>query len=326
MISEVNIHQIFQRIGKSVLNYSILGKGEASIVYKVETDKGIFALKTALYPERKKKVLREAEIRNFFIENGINCIPPPIFSDDSLFPNGAVIYEFVAGSKPDFNDFDLIKQFAQITGKIHQIDYELIDYGFSNIEKLSSFLEQTIKKIITNFPHLMNQSIISAFKIGTEEFKALLPPEKERVMIGINAHLHGDLSDNFIVDSNDKIWLLDWENSEYGDIVDEISWFLSVNDFSLEKRAIFFQEYQLSFPEAKKVNFEDLYSLYAASNTIFNICWGLDQLDMNIKQKLEPERKLRDLAITATEWEQFFSKEASSLMIEGIDLLTKEIG
>jgi len=320
-----NIQQIFQRLGKSIIQYSILGKGEASIVYKVETSEGIFALKTALYPERKKKILREAEIRNFFIEKGINCIPTPVYSDEALFPNGAVIYEFVPGIKPDFNDIKLIKQFAQITSRVHQIDYKLIEDGYSNLLKLYNFLEKTVEKIIGKFPHLMNQSIISAYEIGVKEFKELMSKEKDQEMIGINAHLHGDLSDNFVVDSQKKIWLLDWENSEYGDIVDEVCWFLSVNDFSFEKRAIFFQEYQQSFSLAQKINFEDLFSLYAASNAILNICWGVDQLDMNIKQKLEPERKLRDLAITAKEWEQYFSKEASSLIIKGINYLTNEI-
>lgn len=325
MILEENIHQIFQKIGVSVLCYSILGKGEASIVYKVETNEEIFALKTALYPERKKKVLREAEIRNFFIDNGITCIPPPIFSDDSIFPNGAVIYKFIQGDKPDFNDNELIKQFAQITSRIHQIKFEIIDDGYSNLLKLYNLLEKTVNNIISKFPHLMNQSIISAYEIGVKEFKKIITKEKNQEMIGINAHLHGDLSDNFIVDSQKKIWLLDWENSEYGDIVDEISWFLYVNEFSLKQRAIFIQEYQQEFSLAKKINFENLYLLYAASNAIFNICWGIDQLDMNIKQKLEPERKLRDLAITAKEWKQFFSKKAASLMIEGIAKLTKEI-
>jgi thiamine kinase-like enzyme len=40
--------------------------------------------------------------------------------------------------------------------------------------------------------------------------------------IGLESQLHGDLSDNFLVDDSGKIWLIDWENSEYGDVFEEI--------------------------------------------------------------------------------------------------------
>jgi thiamine kinase-like enzyme len=171
----------------------------------------------------------------------------------------------------------------------------------------------------------MNSSIKSGYELGLIEFKEMLPKKSKQKFIGINARLHGDLSDNFIIDSKNKIWLLDWENSEYGDIIDELCWLLSCNDFSLDQRKIFFQEYQQHFPESEDIKFEDLYLLYYSSNLIFNICWGIDQLDMNIKQKLEPERKLRDLAKTANGWKESFSQKASSLMIKGIEKLTQKL-
>ena len=173
MISEEKIHQIFQKMDLSILNTSLLGKGEASVVYKITTNKGIYALKTALYPKRKKKVLREAEIRKFFIEKGMTCIPHPILADDTIFQNGAVIYEFIEGNKPNFSDIEIIKQFAQITSMIHQIEYEIIEDGFSNIKKLYSSLEKITNKITTSFPHLMNQLIESAFNLGIKEFNEM---------------------------------------------------------------------------------------------------------------------------------------------------------
>ena len=190
-----------------------------------------------------------------------------------------------------------------------------------NIEKLNQFLEQTIQRIITSYPHLFNNSLESAMRSGIREYRKLVENHHYQDIKGINAHLHGDLSDNFLQDQDDKIWLIDWENSEYGDIVEEISWFLSVNEFTKDQRKIFFTEYQKCFPQTKTMKLEDLYKVYSASTPIFNICWGLNQLDMNIREKLEPERKLNDLMITAKEWINFYSTQTSKKIIEGIELL-----
>jgi len=325
MISNENIHLIFQKIGCDVLENSFLGKGEASIVLKVKTKNGTYALKTALYPERKKKILQEAEIRKYFINEGLNFIPSPRYSDELFFPNGAVIYDYVEGKKPNFNDHETIKQFALIVGKIHAIDFEIINDGSSIIENLYTSLEQIIHKITNTYPHLMNDSILAAFEYALNEYTQMINRERDKFTIGIKARLHGDLSDNFIIDSSNKIWLLDWENSEYGDVSDELCWFLFVNKISKKNIEIFFQEYKKNFNPAKKINFIDIYPLYFAITPVYNICFGISQLDMNIKQKLEPERKLRDLVISAKNWKQFFSSKTSSLIIEGIDSLTQKI-
>jgi thiamine kinase-like enzyme len=325
MILEKKVQLIFQDIGKTVQDFSVLGKGEASVVLKVNTNDGIYALKTALYPGRKKKVLQEVEFRNYFINQGLDCIPLPVHSDSTFFSNGAVIYEYIEGTMPNFTDLNIIKQFARIVSSIHKIKFEIIDDGFINIKNEFNFLKKTTKKITTKYSHLVNDAIKTAFDLAIKEFKELMNQQGDKFTIGINAQLHGDLSDNFIVDLNNKIWLLDWENSEYGDIIGEIIWFLNINKVTLEARDIFYQEYQQHFAPARKISFADIFPLYVSMVPVFNICWGIDQLDMNIVQKLEPERKLRDLAISAKNWKPFYSSEASAKIKEGIDSLTQKV-
>ncbi len=323
MIPELKVKEIFENIGKTVLNSSFLGKGEASIVLKIETDKGKFALKTALYAERKKKILKEAQYRNFFIENGLTCIPKPIHVDEEIFHNGAVIYEFIEGKKPESFTISELKQFAQIAAEIHKIKYEIVNDGFSQIMRLNQFLRKTTTKIRTKYSHLVNSSIEEAFDIALLEFSRTIEEKGEIKTIGINAQLHGDLSDNFVIDEQGKIWLLDWENSEYGDILEELFWFLFVNEIQPKEKEIFFQEYQRYFTPAQRINFGELEWFYYAPTPVFNICWGIDQLDMNIREKLEPERKLRDLATTAEEWKEYYSAKASNLIVKGINELTQ---
>jgi aminoglycoside phosphotransferase (APT) family kinase protein len=323
--SDEKIQLIFEKIGEAVQSFSFLGKGEASTVMKVSTDKGIYALKTALFPERKEKILKEAQFRSYFIENGLTCIPQPIFVDDKIFPNGAVIYEYADGSKPDSFTKVNLKQFAQIVADIHKIKYEIIEDGFSQVRRLYQFLDKITIRIRTKHSHLMNSSIEEAFDLAKEEFNQYIDEKGDISTIGINAQLHGDLSDNFVIDQQGKIWLLDWENSEYGDVTEELCWFLYVNKVSTTDRIFFFREYQERFTPAQKIDFKELAWFYYSVTPVLNICWGTDQLDTNIKENLEPERKLRDLAKSARNWKEFYSDKASTLITDGIEELTKTL-
>lgn len=318
------IELLFKKIGQKCINISYLGKGEASVVYKVITSDGVYVVKTGLYPERKKKVLGEATIRTNFIKKGLDNIPAPIYIDDEILPNGAVIYEFVEGLKPNFKEEELIRQVAYLLAELHQKEYEKLDYGFQNLERFVHNLVTTIEKISRTYTKLVNEEIQSALEGGVQEIQKGLKHFKDLKFTGINARLHGDMSDNFIVDNNNKIWLLDWENSEYGDIMEEISFFLTLNNFSKEERLIFFTEYRKNFPLAQNIPFEDLYNFYSSMITVFDICWGIDQLDMNVKQKLEPERKIRDLFITAKDWAFFFDKETCLKLSKGLERIAKK--
>lgn len=318
------IYQLLEKIGKNVLEILFLGKGEASIVYKVTTDDKIVVLKTALYPERKNKVLREVNIRKDFINKGINCIPPPLYVDETIFRNGAVIYEYIEGTKPIFRDENLIRQMADNVADIHQKKYELISDGLQNVEKLYSSLDQTINMIKTKYLNLLSPSIELAMNQALVELQDKVQENKTLSTAGINALLHGDLTDNFILDKRNKIWLIDWENSEYGDVIGELSYFSRIN-LNEWGRSIFYNEYQKAFPLTKNIQFEELFTIYDPFFAVFDICWGIDQLDMNLRQNLEPERKIKDLLITAKEWETFFEEQTSKALKEGIESLFTKI-
>jgi thiamine kinase-like enzyme len=319
MVDRQKIEQLFKVIGKEVNSISFLGKGEASNVLKIESNDGIYSLKTALYPRRMKKVLNEVNFRNYFINRGLTCIPAPMHADSEIFPYGAVIYKYNEGNQPNFKNLDVLKQFARILGEIHKIKYELVEEGYNQLVKVYENLEKVTESIVKRYPHFMNTSIISAFSLGIEEFKEFIKSNQLSTSIGINAQLHGDLSNNFIIDPEDKIWLIDWENSEFGDIVDEICWFLYINEISYENYSMFFQEYQNTFKQSQKIKFEDLARIYFASYPVFDICWGIDQMATQIEHNLEsPTRKLKDLATSAKEWSNFYSNSTSSLIVNGI--------
>jgi len=303
---------------------TFLGRGEGSVVYKVQTHNRNFCLKMALYPERKKKVLGEATIREEFLQQGLSFLTPALHIDQDFLPNGAVIYEFIEGEMAVFNT-TVLKQMAQHVAEIHKLKYKLIPDGFQHITAFFQFVQKTIQSIIERYADLMNDAIRSAFIAVLAEYQSLIQANREIFTHGISSILHGDLSNNFILDPHGKLWLIDWENSEYGDCLEEISCFVFDNDVDRELREFFFIEYQKHFAPAAGLNLEKIAPFYVMVIPVLNICWGIDQLSTNLRHHLEPERKLRDLTLSARNWKTFFSESTTELIVEGIAQLTSEL-
>ena len=313
-----SIYSLFHHIGEEISEFSFLGRGEGSVVYKVRTHKRVYCLKMALFPERAQKVLNEAKIREEFLHQGLKFLTPALHIDQEFLPNGAVIYEYIEGKMTVFNDKLVLIQIARYLAEIHNLNYKINPNGFQHIMSFFQSLEDTIQSIKNRYSNLMNDSIQSAFNSVLAEFHTLIQDNRKLFTHGITSILHGDLSNNFILDPHGKLWLIDWENSEYGDCLEEISYFLFDNNLDKESREFFFTEYQKHFSTAEGLNLEKIAPFYVMVIPVFNICWGIDQLSTNLQYKLEPERKLQDLVIFVQNWKKFFTESTNSLMIEGI--------
>ena len=316
---------LFKRFGKEIVEISFLGRGEASAVFKITSHDSIYALKTALYPERTQKILNEAKIRQGFIDKGVQCVPAPRCVDRESFRNGAVLFDFAEGSHSDYQDEATIKKIARNLADIHNVNYEVIPDGFEQMRKNHQFLKKTMNHIETDYPHLMNPTISEAFSMALSEYRNLIDENKDLFPFGISGIMHGDVEGHFITDSQGKVWLVDWENSEYGDLVEEISSFIHYSEIEEKLRKIFFEEYKKHFPPASELDLERIGYFYIFPIPAFNVCWGMDQLDTNLVHKLEPERKLIDVNTSAKNWKKFFSKETTALIQEGVSELTLKL-
>ena len=128
----------------------------------------------------------------------------------------------VEGSKPVFDNEMTIRQMARILSSIHQIKYQMIEDGESNVQLLFNSLRETITTIIEKYSTLVNDLIQTAFTNTLQEFCEMVEKKNKKKQPGIQAQLQGDVSDNFIIDEQNKIWLIYWENSEFGDIIEEL--------------------------------------------------------------------------------------------------------
>jgi len=182
---------LFNKLGKEIGEISFLGKGEASAVFKITTQDTIYALKTALYPERAQKILNEAKIRQKFIDEGVQCVPAPRYVDREFFECGAVIFDFVEGVHSDYQDEPTIKKMARSIADIHKVEYEIISDGLKQMKKNHQFLQKTMNHIEVDYPHLMNPSISRAFSLAQEEYDTLIDGNEDSFPFGISGILHG---------------------------------------------------------------------------------------------------------------------------------------
>ena len=316
---------LFNTLDKKVKEISFLGKGEGSVVYKIETVEQTYCLKTALFPERTQKILNEAKIRRDFINKGLTFVPPPIHTDQKYFKNGAAIYDFIEGSPTVFNSKNTLVQLAKYLAEIHKLDYKIIPNGIDQIWNNYNFLEQTIKSIQSRYTHLLNKTINQAFTNVLTEYKPQITNNVDLFPFGISSILHGDVSNNSITDTEGKLWLIDWENSEYGDIVEEVCFFVMNNDIKENLQDFFYSEYQKHFQPSNDLNLKKLGEFYMKLVPVFNICWGIDQLHKNLIHKIEPERKLKDIMGSARNWKLFFSESTSSMIVQGVNQMTAKI-
>lgn len=317
--------KLFKELGKEIKYMSFLGRGEGSAVFKIVTSDASYSLKTALFPERTQKILNEAKIRNDFIEKGLDFVPAPRYVDQEFFRNGAVIFDFVEGDHSDYQDEATIKKMARNLAEIHKVGYEINSNGLEQMKKNHQALRKTMKHIETDYPHLMNHTISEAFSLALNEYETLIDENKDLFPFGISGLLHGDIGGHFITDPQGKVWLVDWENSEYGDTVEEICTFVLYSNIEESLQETFFKEYKNLFSPASELDLKQIRFFYAFVMPAFNLCWDMDQFDTNLVHKLEPERKLLDINASAKNWKQFFTESTASLIRKGIDELTLKL-
>lgn len=321
----VQTSKLFEKKSEKIDSILFLGRGEASAVFKVKTDKSLYALKTALYPERTQKILNEAKIRRMFIDKGVTCVPAPIFTDQEFFINGAVVFEYAEGVNSNYQDESTIRKMAQSLAEIHTVDYKIIPDGYEQMKNNHQFLKKSMNHIKNDYPHLVNPAITEAFSLALDEYEKKIDENRELFPFGISGIMHGDLGGHFLTDSNGKVWLVDWENSEYGDLIEEVSTFIFSGDISVEMRKMFFDEYKANFTPASEIDLERIGYFYIFPQPAYNVCWGIDQLHTNLIHKLEPERKLVDIKSSAENWKKFFSESAASMILEGVNEMTLQI-
>ena len=311
------ILKLFEIKGIKVNDIKFIGEGVNSSVYRVEGD-NIYGIKISKFPERKKKVLQEVKIREKFINLGLDFIPVTYHSDTEIFKDSAVIYQFIDGGEPDFDNKDILEKFAVTLSKIHNIELEIFDDGYEIfLENFTSLLE-THDRAKEKYRDFMGDELLELMAEAISELEEYLSGKKKYFGIGLRSWLHGDLRNNFIVDGDDKVWLIDWENAEYRDLIEEIFFFAqdNLNDVSFN---YFISHYKKVFPVVKEIDFHNLRDAYLSLNPLFYIYWGFDIAHTYMINGIDMKHKYVDLMDSAKMISDYLDEQTAQKILKAIE-------
>jgi thiamine kinase-like enzyme len=321
---EKKIQKLFEKKGIQVTNIEYIGTGINSSVYLIYGNR-MYGLKLAKFPERRNKVLNEIKIREEFKNKGIECIPDTYFSDTEIFPDSAVVYQFIEGKQPNFDDKQILRQFATILGSIHGLELNIIKNGYDLILKNFNSLVELEKRSKSKYNHLINIQFTDAIHKAITEIAAFIGKRKKYFGVGLVGQLHGDLSDNFLLDANGKIWLIDWENSENGDVLEEICFFSNIN-LNEESFDYFIRQYRQALPAAQTIDFRIVYETYTCMYPLFYIFWNIDFINTYLKNDIPISEKVDDLNKATNMCGKYLSKSTALELQEAVSRLTITLG
>ncbi|MHA2038820.1 MAG: phosphotransferase [Candidatus Hodarchaeales archaeon] len=304
--------------GIKVIDIQPLGQGVGSVVLKIVTSEKKYAIKICMYPERSEKVISEFSIRKDLNKFGFEFVPESLCIDRNVFEYGAVVFDYVESISIDFTDKKILSKLAQTLSKLHAHSFKKIPDGYKVLQDHFSYLKELVDKTVTNYDYIINEYINQGMKLALLELDSYLVSKRTKFTHGLIGLCHDDVASNLIIDPNEKIWLVDWENSCIGDIVDEIV--STTFGLNLDKKLsqYFYNSYQEVFPPAKNINFLEIGDIYLEMGPIYDICWGLDFLDTNLKRGLQPEFYFNEIKKQLIEIKSKFSSKTYDYFEKGI--------
>lgn len=307
-----------EKYGLDVTDIQPLGQGVGSVVLKVNASNKAYAIKISMYPERSEKVIGEFSIRKKMNKLGLDFVPESLWIDTYTFEYGAVVFDYIDGFSPDFKKRKNISKLVRILSKLHIHNITKIPDGYQVLQDHFKYLKDLVFNTITNYDYIINEYIKRGMKLALSELDRFLASKKTLFTHGLSGLCHGDVASNCIIDPSEKIWLVDWENSCVEDIVDEIVYITFGLKLDKKLRAYFYKEYQEAFSPAKNINFLEIGEIYLEMGPIYDICYGLDFLDVNLRRNLQPRFYYNELEKQLKKIKCIFSSETYDYFKRGI--------
>jgi thiamine kinase-like enzyme len=189
--------------------------------------------------------------------------------------------------------------------------------GFLEAVKNFQSLKKLVNESIDKYNYLINKELKQSLIRALEELRVIFVKRKRYFTKGLTSRLHGDLSDNFILDEKGKLWLIDWENSIVDDTIEEIFFFMYIN-LKKEQEEVFINHYKLAFGPAKNIDFLNIKDAYMSLYPLYYICWNLNFIDTYLKNDIDVNDKYDALIEAGKLSEKFLSKELTNSILSAI--------
>ncbi|MHA2280985.1 MAG: hypothetical protein ACXAC5_09045 [Promethearchaeota archaeon] len=304
--------------GLEVIDIQTLGQGVGSVVLKIVTSEKNYAIKICMYPERSEKVIGEFSIRKKMIKLGLDFVPESLWIDRNTFEYGAVVFDYVDGFSPDFTNKKNLSKLVRILSKLHINNLTKIPDGYQVLQNNLKYLKDLVAKTITNYNYIINDNIKQGMKLAFLELESSFVSKRAKFTQGLFGLCHDDVASNCLIDPKEKIWLVDWENSCVEDIVNEVVYIAFGLKLDRKLREYFYKSYQEVFPPAKNINFLEVGEIYLEMEPIYNICYGFDFLDVNLRRNLHPEFYYNEIKKLVNKLRLKFSSETCEYFEKGI--------
>ena len=274
-------------LGDMVLEDSPITGGLLHKMYKVTTNKGVYAIKklNPLVMQRKESYdnyVRSEKISRYLIEHGISGISSLgninnfiIKEEDDYY----MAFPWLEGHILSSLDLSInhVKKIGHLLGRIHKIGNNYPK------EKLSSLKENTNWKDYLGVNELFDQNYELITMLDNKAINSYNKLTKN-VLI---SHLDMDLK-NVMWDKDDNPYLIDFESANYVnptfDLLDvSLYWSLAETNFNFS----YFKEFISSYLEENNINYDEVSfaidSIY--KNHLGWLAYNLDKLILNSKDK-----------------------------------------
>ena len=319
------------KIGNSIKEIKKVSGGLSHRMYKVETDKGIYAVK-----ELNNGVMkREKAYSNFVFsekvtdiakENGISAIGALKFNDDIMIKiddSYFMVFEWLEGRI--LKAEEITEKHCEIIGKIlaeiHNIDFSKIDDDErKNIEtdyfewnRYIPLAEEQNKTYIKEF----KENIELLYELNKNSVEAL-EYAKNNLVIS-----HTDLDRKNVMWQDEKAFIIDWESSGYINPTIEliqVAWYWSGGDIE----NIDYNKFEKVIDCYKK-NYNG--KIDRSVDTLINadVYGGLAWIDYNLKRSLCIENEYEQDEITLAENEVIQSLNEIKYNVSQFEKMTKTI-
>ena len=293
-MKENNIEKLVieTKIGTCIKEINKVSGGLLHRMYKVVTDKGIYAIKELNSGVMKRKeafsnFIFSEEVAEIAIQNKITAVCAMKINNEVITKidnNYYMIFEWLDGRTLKANE--ITEKHCEIIGKvlakIHNIDFTAIedekrkniDLEYFEWNKYCNFAEKN-NKVYTN---LLKNNIDLLYKLNKKSIKAL-EYANENLIIS-----HTDLDRKNVMWQEDKPFIIDWEASGYINPTIELiqmAWYWSggdVENIDYNKFEILIKSYKKYYKGNIDKKAEDL--VYADNDG------GLGWLNYNLKRSL----------------------------------------
>ncbi len=279
-------------LGKEILSISKITGGLSHRMYKVVTDKKVYAIKELNQGIMKRKTACEnfvfsEKVTDIVIKNGIHAISAINVNNDiikNIDNNYFMIFEWFDGEILNAEDISLLhcKAIGEILAQIHNIDFSEIEEDKRkriDIKKFNwrEYLKKA-KKINRKYAQILNKNIDILYQLNQKSNEALLYANQNLIIS------HTDLDRKNVMWKNNVPYIIDWEASGYINPILEliqVAWYWSggdIENIDYDKFKTVISTYKKYIKrnideDISKLIYADIYS-------------GLEWLDYNFRRAL----------------------------------------